>query len=59
MQAVIFHFWSLELTPNLHRFVLTFLPFVVDLRFGKIVNALKESQWIINTDIAHVQKISF
>ena len=44
MQAVIFHFWSLELTPNLHRFVLTFLPFVVDLRFGKIVNALKESQ---------------
>ena len=59
MQAVIFHFWSLELTPNLYRFVLTFLPFVVDLRFGKIVNALKESERIINTDIAHVQKISF
>ena len=38
------YFWNLEPIPNLHRFVFPFLPFMVDLAFGKILNILEESQ---------------
>ena len=36
MKAVIFSFRNLKPTQNLHRFVLSFLIFMVDLTFGKI-----------------------
>ena len=38
MKAVIFYFRNLKLTQNLHRFVLPFLTFNVDLIFGKTLN---------------------
>ena len=44
MMAVTFYFWNLEFTPNLYRSALPFLPFVVDLTFGKILNIREESR---------------
>ena len=44
MKAVTFYFWNMESSPNLYRFVQHFLPFTVDLAFGKILNAWDESQ---------------
>ena len=44
MKAVIFYFWNLELTASLHRFVLPFLPSIVYLTFGKVLNMREESQ---------------
>ena len=38
MRAVTSYFWNLELNPSLHRLVLPFLPFMVDLAFDKILN---------------------
>ena len=38
MKAVTFYFQNLEPTPCLYRFVLAFLPFIVKLTFGKILN---------------------
>ena len=42
MKAVTFYFWNLEPIPNLYRFVQPFLPFMVDLMFGKILNIWEE-----------------
>ena len=44
MKAVIFYFRNLEPTQSLHRFVLPFLTFMVDLTFGKILNIREESR---------------
>ena len=44
MKAVIFYFKNLKTTQSLHRFVLLFLTFVVDLTFGKTLNIQEESQ---------------
>ena len=44
MKAVTFYFRNLESTQSLHRFVLHFLLFMVDLTFGKILNIQEESQ---------------
>ena len=44
MKAVIFYFRNLEPTQSLHRFVLPFLTFMVDLTFDKILNIREESQ---------------
>ena len=38
MKAVTFYFYNLEPTPCLYRFVLAFLPFIVVLTFGRILN---------------------
>ena len=38
MKVVTFYFWNLEPTPYLYRSELAFLPFIVDLTFGKILN---------------------
>ena len=38
MKAVTFYFENLEPTACLYRFGLAFLPFTVDLTFGKILN---------------------
>ena len=43
MKAVIFYFQNLELNLCLYRFVLAFLPFIVDLTFGKILNIYEKS----------------
>ena len=43
MKAVTFYFYNLEPTPCLYRFVLAFLPFIVDLTFGKILNIYEKS----------------
>ena len=44
MKAVTFYFRNLEPTQSLHRFVLPFLTFMVDLTFGKILNVREESR---------------
>ena len=44
MKAVTFYFRDKEPTQNLHRFVLLFLTFMVDLTFGKILNIWQESR---------------
>ena len=44
MKAVTFYFKNLEPTQSLHRFVLPFSQFIVDLPFGKILNIREESQ---------------
>ena len=60
MKAVTFYFSNLEPTQSLHRFVLPFLTFMVDLTFGKILNVLEDSQQVnYLIAIAHVQKVSF
>ena len=38
MKAVAFYFRELEPSQSLHRFVLPFITFMVDLTFGKILN---------------------
>ena len=38
MKAVTFCFENLEPTPYIYRFVLAFLPFIVDATYGKILN---------------------
>ena len=38
MKAVTFCFWNLEPNLCLYRSVFAFLPFIVDLTFGKILN---------------------
>ena len=38
MKAVTFYFWNLEPIPSLYKFLLSFLPFMVDLTFGEILN---------------------
>ena len=38
MKAVTFYFENLEPTACLYRSGLAFLPFIVDLTFGKILN---------------------
>ena len=48
MKAEKFYFWNLEPTQSLQRFVLSslplFLPFMVDLTFGKILNIQKDRE---------------
>ena len=51
MKAVTFYFWNLESTPNLYRYVQPFLPVMVDLAFGKILNIWKESQCYVDSCI--------
>ena len=43
MKAVTFYFKNLELNLRIYRFVLAFLPFIVDLKFGKILNIYEKS----------------
>ena len=43
MKAVIFYFKNLEPNLCLYRFVLDFLPFMVDLAFDKILNIYEKS----------------
>ena len=43
MKAVAFYFQNLELNLCLYIFVLAFLPFIVDLTFGKILNMYEKS----------------
>ena len=43
MKAVTFYFQNLEPNLCLYRFVLAFLPFIVDLTFGKILNIYEKS----------------
>ena len=43
MKAVTFYFKNLELNLRIYRFVLAFLPFIVDLKFGKILNIYENS----------------
>ena len=44
MEAATFYFWNLEFIPILHKYVLPFLPFMVDLTLGKTLNIREESQ---------------
>ena len=44
MKAITFYFRNLELTQSVHRFVLPFLTFMVDLTFGNILNVREESR---------------
>ena len=46
MKAVAFYFWNLDLTPSLHRLVLPFIPFMVDLIFSKTLNIREDSKSI-------------
>ena len=46
MKAVTFYFWNLELTPSLHRLVLPFLPYMMDLIFSKTLNIGEDSKSI-------------
>ena len=46
MKPVSFYFRNLESTHSLHRSVLPFLTFMVDLAFAKILNIREESQWL-------------
>ena len=43
MKAVTFYFKNLEPNLRIYRFVLAFLPFKVDLTFGKILNIYEKS----------------
>ena len=42
--VIIFYFTNLEPTQSLHKSVLPFLTFMVDLTFGKILDVREESQ---------------
>ena len=42
IKAVTIYFRNLEPTQSLHRFILSFLTFIVDLTFGKILNMGQE-----------------
>ena len=42
MKAITFYFQNLEPDLCLYRFVLAFLPFIVDLIFGKILNVYEK-----------------
>ena len=44
MKAATFYFRKLEPTQSLHRFVLPFLTFMLDLTFSKILNIREESR---------------
>ena len=44
MKTGTFYFWNLELIPSLHKFLLAFLLFMIDLTFGKILNTWEESE---------------
>ena len=60
MKAVIFYFRNLESTQILHRFILPFLTFMVDLTFGKILNIATGRVTVGKfRAIAHAQKVSF
>ena len=66
MKAVTFYFQNLESNLCLYRFAFTaFLPFIVDLTFGKIWNIYEKSHTVgkqlaeDTNNLAHVQKIPF
>ena len=46
MMAVTFYFWNLELTEFLQICIAFFIPFMVDLTFGKTLNIWEESQYV-------------
>ena len=58
MKAVTFYFWNMESTPNIYRFVQPFLPFMVDLTFGNILDVWDKSQLYINGCISSRAKDS-
>ena len=55
MKAVTFYFENLEPTACLYRFGLAFLPFTVDLTFGKILNIYEKSQSMYLNSLLRIQ----